>query len=124
MPEGITRTKIKEALEASGSNRQDALKLLITWAIRNPPLLLAMTKPHLKAIAASQIDHYLRRESGESTDDAGPDAFSRTAIDDIVESTRSPTDRRGKSTIPPPKSTERQASAMRKLAAAFTHKKK
>jgi len=123
MPEGIIRTKIKEALEATGSNRPDALKLLITWAVRTPALLLAMTKPHLKAIAGSHIDHYLRRESGESGDDTEPDTFTRTAIDDIVESSRSQ-DRRGKSAIPPPKSTERQASAMRKLAAAFTHKKK
>lgn len=126
MTDDLVRLKIKEALASSGGNRHDAHKLLITWAVRDPQLLLGITKPHLKAIAAGLIDHAMR-DKGEGRADNGPDNFTRSAIDDIVASASS--DRRGgdkrrNNNIPPPKSTERQASAMRKLAAAFTKKRK
>ncbi len=124
MPDSLMRAKIKEALAATGQNRHDAHKLLITWAVRDPALLLAMTKPHLKAIATGHIDHYLRAGEAVGGDDASPEKLSRTAIDDIVSSSRLPSDRRQNPAVPPPKSTERQASTMRKLAAAFTKKKK
>ncbi|MFA5041184.1 MAG: hypothetical protein WC464_06085 [Bdellovibrionales bacterium] len=124
MPESLMRAKIKEALIATGHNRHDAHKLLITWAVRDPALLLAMTKPHLKAIATGHIDHYLRQNVEESSEDAASEKLSRTAIDDIVATSRFPSDRRKNPAVPPPKSTDRQASAMRKLAAAFTRKKK
>ncbi len=125
MTDDNVRLKIKEALAAAGDNRHDAQKLLITWAVRDPQLLLGITKPHLKAIAAALIEHSLR-DKGEDKPDNGPDNFSRTAIDDIVASAA---DRRGSTkrrnaNVPPPKSTERQATTMRKLAAAFTKKKK
>lgn len=124
MPESLIREKIAEALVATGNNRHDALKLLLTWAVRDPSLLLAMTRPHLKGIAAGHIDHYLRHAKGKKTEDNSSDKISRTAIDDIVSSARSSDRRRGGASIPPPKSTERQASTMRKLAAAFTRKNK
>ena len=119
MPESLMRAKIKEALDATGQDRHDAHKLLITWAVRDPALLLAMTKPHLKAIAAGHIDHFLRLTSETESDDSS-EKLSRATINDIVASSR---DRRQKIAVPPPKSTERQASTMRKLAAAFTKKK-
>jgi len=126
MPESFMRVKIKEALAATGNNRHDAHKLLITWAIRDPALLLAMTRPHLKGIAAAHVDHYLRQKGERDADDDMPERISRTAIDDIVlhATSRMPTDKRRHTLLPPPKSTERQASTMRKLAAAFTKKKK
>ena len=124
MPDSLMRAKIKEALAAAGQNRHDAHKLLITWAVRDPALLLAMTKPHLKAIATGHIDHYLRAGEVVSGEDTSPEKLSRSAIDDIVSSSRLPSDRRQNPAVPPPKSTERQASTMRKLAAAFTKKKK
>ena len=126
MADSIVRAKIKEALIATGHNRHDAHKLLLTWAVRDPALLLSMTKPHLKAIAAGLVDHYVRQQSEKSGDDSGTDHPTRTAIDDIVASAtiRLPSDKRKNSPVPPPKSTERQASTMRKLAAAFTRKKK
>ncbi|MDE1901178.1 MAG: hypothetical protein KGI37_05985 [Alphaproteobacteria bacterium] len=118
--------KIKEALAATGNNRHDAHKLLITWAVRDPGLLLALTKPHLKAIATGVVDHYLRHNAEQASDDGEGDGLSRSAIDDIISSAamRLPRDKRKMPNIPPPKSTERQASTMRKLAAAFTKKKK
>ncbi len=126
MPDKILSLKIKEALIASGHNRHDAHKLLLTWAVRDPALLLSMTKPHLKAIAAGLVDHYVRQGGdGVAEEDASPDKLSRRTIDDIVSSgSRLPVDKRRNSPVPPPKSTERQASTMRKLAAAFTKKKK
>jgi hypothetical protein len=123
MPESLMRGKIKDALVATDCNRHDALKLLITWAVRDPALLLAMTKPHLKAIASGHIDHYLREAAKREPEDESSEKLSRTTIDDII-SSRSPSDRRRNAGLPPPKSTERQASTMRKLAAAFTRKKK
>ena len=53
MTDEYVRSKIAEALAASGKDKHDAQKLLITWAVRDAPLLLGMAKPHLKAIAAA-----------------------------------------------------------------------
>jgi hypothetical protein len=126
MTDDLVRIKIRDALAVSGNNRHDAQKLLITWAVRDQQLLLGLTKPHLKAIVAGFIDHALREQSAAGEGDHGPDHFSQTAIEDIVTSAKLnlPHDKRRKSNLPPPKATERQASTMRKLAAAFTKKKK
>ena len=126
MTDDLVRAKISDALAATDGNKHDAQKLLITWAVRDPQLLLGLTKPHLKAIVAGFIDHAVREKSSSGAGDSGPDNFSQTAIDDIVTSAKLnlPHDKRKKSTLPPPKSTERQASTMRKLAAAFTKKRK
>ena len=125
MTDSLINAKIKEALIATGNNRHDAHKLLLTWAVRDPALLLAMVKPHLKAIASGLIDHYLRSRKESSGEDNGPDHLSSSDINDIVSgaAARLPHDKRKGPALPPPKSTERQASTMRKLAAAFTKKK-
>src|SRR5271168_1821337 len=126
MTDEYVRAKISEAIAATGGNKHDAQKLLITWAVRDASLLLGMAKPHLKAIAAGLIDHAARAKTGAREKDSGPDHFSRTAIDDIVAgvSGKRGADKRAQRNIPPPKSTERQATTMRKLAAAFTKKGK
>lgn len=126
MVDDYIRLKIKEALASTDGNRHDAQKLLITWAVRDPVLLLGMAKPHLKAIAANLIEHSLRSKPATRSSDDGPDQLPRTAIDEIVMAAtlHVPLDKRKKQNLPPPKSTERQASTMRKLAAAFTKKKK
>jgi hypothetical protein len=124
MTDELLRAKLKDALAATDGDKHDAQKLVITWAVRDPQLLLAVTKPHLKAIVAGLVDHAARTK--DSPRDAGPDNFSRTAIDDIVASASKGQmgDKRRKSNVPPPKATERQANTMRKLAAAFTRNKK
>ena len=126
MTDEYVRTKIHEALAATGDDKHDAQKLLITWAVRDPSLLLGMTKPHLKAIAAALVDHALRSKGDSKTErgESGPDRFSKSEISDIITGASGPKDRRTPRNIPPPKETERQASTMRKLAAAFTRKKK
>jgi len=125
MPDSLLRDKITEALKAAGHNQRDAHKILITWAVRDPALLLAMTKPHLKAIAAGLVDYHVRHHD-VAVEDNGPDNLSRSSIDDILTNAaiRLPRDKRKAPNVPPPKSTERQATTMRKLAAAFTRKKK
>jgi len=123
MTDEYVRAKIKEAMAASGDDKHDAQKLLITWAVRDPTLLLGMAKPHLKAIATALVDH-AARSKGENRSDDGPDHFSQSEVDDIITGARGSKDRRMPRNVPPPKSTERQASTMRKLAAAFTRKKK
>ena len=125
MPESLIRAKIKEALLAADNNQRDAYKILITWAVRDPTLLLEMTKPHLRAIAAGLVDHHVRHAGGGS-EESGSDTLSRTTIDDIITSAalNLPHDKRKTPGLPPPKSTERQATTMRKLAAAFTRKKR
>jgi hypothetical protein len=126
MTDNLVRAKIRDALAATANDKHDAQKLLITWAVRDQQLLLGLTKPHLKAIVAAFIEHAMREKSSSGKGDTGPDNFPQTAIDDIVTSAKLnlPHDKRKKSNLPPPKSTERQASTMRKLAAAFTKKRK
>src|ERR1700722_13458247 len=83
MTDDLVRLKVLEALAATGNNRHDAQRLLITWAVRDPQLLLGMTKPHLKAIAAGLIEHATREKMPPSDDDG--ETISRTAIDDVVD---------------------------------------
>src|ERR1700735_3917910 len=116
MIDDYVRLKIREALVATDDNKHDAQKLLITWAVRDQTLLLGMAKPHLKAIAAALVDHAARSKS-DNRPDKGPDHFSKDEVDDIITNSASK-DRRSPRNVPPPKSTERQATAMRKLAAA------
>ena len=126
MSDEYVSAKIAEALAATDHNRHDAQKLLITWAVRDQALLLRMAKPHLKAIAAGLIEHAARVKESGGEPDNGPDTFSKTAIDDLVANATGGrvAEKRKNRNIPPPKSTERQASTMRRLAAAFTKKKK
>jgi hypothetical protein len=123
MIDDYVRVKIRDALAATGDDRHDAQKLLITWAVRDPSLLLGMTKPHLKAISAALIEHTMRNKN-DGSGDSGPDHFPQSTIDDMLAAGGKEKEMRKHTTLPPPKSTERQASTMRKLAAAFTRKKK
>lgn len=124
MTDDYVRARVEEALAATDGNRHDAQKLLITWAVRDSALLLGLAKPHLKAIAAALVEHATRNKGRGSSQEDGPDKLSRTAIDDIVASARDQRADKRNRNLPPPKSTERQASTMRRLAAAFTKKRK
>ncbi|MBV8548371.1 MAG: hypothetical protein JO126_02810 [Alphaproteobacteria bacterium] len=125
MTDTLLRHKIEEALTSAGGDKHDAQKLLITWAVRDPQLLLELTKPHLKAIASGHIDHAVRQKDAPAHNGGGGKSGGRTAIDDLVASAtmRVSGDKRRKSNLPPPKTTERQASAMRRIAEAFSKKK-
>jgi len=120
MTDQYVRTKIGEALAATGGDRRDAQKLLITWAVRDQSLLLGLTKTHLKAIIASQID-VATRPAKKQEDEEGNVYFTRGEIDKIIAS-RASNDKRSHK-VPPPKSSDRQASVMHQLAEAFISSK-
>ena len=117
MSEDYLRAKIKEAMDASCGERRDAQKLLITWAVRDPVLLLGLTKPHLKAIVAARIDQAGRPSKASG----GSDHFSKSDVDAIIASR--PLGEKRSPVVPPPKSSTRQASVMHQLAAAFRKRK-
>lgn len=119
MSDAYVLSKAKEALAATNGDKRDAQKLLITWAVRDPTLLLGLAKPHLKAIAAAQIAHAERPEKEQDDEDVH---FSKSDIDKMIASKHA-TDKRVHK-APPPKASERQASVMHQLAAAFKKKKK
>lgn len=109
-------TKVKEALKATNNDKQDAQRLLITWAVRDPQLLIGLTKPHLKAIVNSWIDNTQRavKKNGGSSRDV---RFSKEDIDKMIAS--SPKSGKRTHIAPPPKTSAKQASVMHQIAAAF-----
>jgi hypothetical protein len=64
MSEEYVIEKIKAAIAASGDNRSEAQRLLISWAVRDQTLLLGLSKPHLKAIASHAVE-FVARTGGE-----------------------------------------------------------
>ncbi len=117
MSEDYVTAKIHEALKATGGDKKDAQKLLVTWAVRDQVLLLGLAKPHLKAIVSARIDQAAR---GNKKDEEAGD-FKKN-IDSII-SDQSKGEKRRAVKVPPPKSSIRQASVMHQLAAAFKKKK-
>lgn len=120
MIDAYVQTKTKEALEATNGDKKDAQKLMITWAVRDQSLLLGLTKPHLKAIVSAQIDHAARPQKYEP-DEHHDVRFSKSDADKML-ATHMTTNKRSHK-VPPPKSSQRQASVMHQLAAAFKKKK-
>jgi len=114
--------KIKEAIKAAGGDKQDAQKLLITWAVRDQSLLLGLTKPHLKAIVNSWIGNAMRPQNKVADKTGEEIKFSNEEIGRMVAS--SPGSGKRSATVPPPKSSARQASMMHHIAAAFRKRKK
>ncbi len=116
MTEDYVVSKIHEALKATGDDKRDAQKLLITWAVRDQTLLLGLAKPHLRALISARIEEVCRagrKKKGEG----GPDRLDVS----MIEQTKG--EKRHVVKVPPPKTSERQASVMHHLAAAFKRKK-
>jgi hypothetical protein len=70
--------KVREALLASKGSRATAQKILMAWAVEDPQLLLGISKPFLKAIAAAAVERGIRRAGGGGTRSPQP-AAGRTA---------------------------------------------
>lgn len=119
MTEDYISLKIKEAMAASGNVKADAQKLLITWAVRDQKLLIAFSKPHLKGIVAARMEHELR--AVKKTGSAKATEFSPGDIDKMLAA--KPLGERRKVSVPPPKSSQRQANVMKQLAEAFKKKR-
>jgi hypothetical protein len=49
-------TRIKEALKLAKGNQARARQQIIAWAVEDPKLLFALTKPHLSGIVAYNIE--------------------------------------------------------------------
>ncbi len=109
--------KVKEALEATGNNKRDAQKLLVTWAVRDQQLLLGFAKPHLKGLVADKVGDILNKEKKKSSG-----KLNKKEIEAIAKEHGTKNEKRKHSKVPPPKSSARQASVMHKLAAAFKGK--
>jgi len=119
MTESYVTAKIKEAIEISSGDKHAAQKLLVTWAVRDQALLIGISKPHLKAIISARIDHAMRSPKKAAGGDSAH--FSKKEIDAIIASKPLGEKRSGPS-VPPPKSSARQASAIHQLVAAFKRK--
>lgn len=116
MSDKYVTAKIREALEATNHDTRDAQKLVITWAMRDMPLLLGLAKPHLKALTLARIDEEQRKGIKKSARPTPKD------IETIVMG-HTKGEKRKPVNVPPPKSSKRQASVMHALAAAFKKKK-
>lgn len=114
MSDSYVTAKIREALKATGNDVHDAQKLIITWAVRDQPLLLGLAKPHLKSLALARIDEVNRR-AGELgvTSDKETEAI-------ILGHTSG--EKRNATLVPPPKASKQQAFVMRLLASIFRRK--
>ncbi|WP_448202972.1 hypothetical protein [Azospirillum sp. sgz302134] len=56
--------KVRDALMAAKGSRATAQKLLMAWAVEDPQLLLGISQPFLKAIAAAAVERGARQGSG------------------------------------------------------------
>ena len=124
--------KVREAITAGKGSRTQAQRLLMAWAAADPNLLLALTKPYLKAIVGGAVQ---RASRGMHLVDDPPEPVAKAAakapppaaaLDALVE-------RMGaRFAMQPPilngapvraKGTAKQASAVKALATAYLHKK-
>lgn len=119
MTDAYVNAKILEALEATGGDKHDAQKLLITWAMRDQQLLLGFAKPHLKDLIASRIGASFKKINRK-----GPEEKSLFAgeIDFLMERKTGGEKRSPLKLARPPKESSRQASVMHHIAAAFKKK--
>ncbi len=119
MTDAYVNAKTKEALKATGNDKKDAQKLLITWAVRDQQLLLGFAKPHLKALVSTRIEQLSRKS--KKGKEKGSDSFSKKDLDAMIEG-HTKGEKRSHGKVPPPKSSIRQASIMQQIAAAFKKK--
>jgi hypothetical protein len=74
---------VREALLAAKGSPSVAQKLLITWAVKDPDLLLGMAQPFLKAIAGAAVARTGRRTATPRP--AGPGGtLSREALERVL----------------------------------------
>ena len=84
MSDSYVDGKVREALLAAKGSPSVAQQLLITWAVKDPNLLLGMAQPFLKAIAGAAVARAGRRSSAPARP-AGPSgALSREALERVL----------------------------------------
>lgn len=82
MNESYVDGKVREALQAAKGSPAVAQKLLISWAAKDPDLLLGMAQPFLKAIAGAAVAR-AGRGSGRAPKASGG-ALSREALEQVL----------------------------------------
>ncbi len=114
MSDSYVTAKIREALKVTNNDVHDAQKLIITWAVRDQPLLLGLAKPHLKALALARIDDVNRRagELGSTSDEEV----------NVIILGHTEGEKRMPTAVLPPKSSKRQATMMKMLCKVFSRK--
>lgn len=120
MTDAYVNAKILEALEATGGDKHDAQKLLITWAIRDQQLLLGFAKPHLKELIAARIGESFKKMRRQSKQ--GEKSLFASEIDFLMERKTGGEKRSHPKGFPSRKTSLRQASVMQHIAAAFKKK--
>ena len=60
------KAAVHAALE-NGQTRMEAQRILLSQALRDPALLIALTKPHLKAIVSHALDRFAGKAVSGST---------------------------------------------------------
>lgn len=84
MSDSYVEGKVREALLAAKGSPSVAQKLLITWAVKDPDLLLGMAQPFLKAIAGAAVARAGRRAATPARP-AGPGGtLSREALERVL----------------------------------------
>lgn len=81
MSDSYVDGKVREALQAAKGSPSVAQKLLITWAVKDPELLLGMAQPFLKAIAGAAVARAGRRSSAPKP---ASGALSREALERVL----------------------------------------
>ena len=118
MSDHYVDSKINEALKATNGDEKDAVKLIITWAVRDQALLLGLAKPELKNLASERVHAALRSTKKGSTAPAHPKENKEAIVFAAGKG-----EKRQPVKVPPPKTSERQASVMHQLVAAFKKQK-
>lgn len=76
MPQTYLENRISEALKKSKGSQTKARQLLMSMAIEDDQLLLALTKPHLNALVAHAIGHFAdvvkNKKADKKEDDLPP----------------------------------------------------
>ncbi|MCL2469231.1 MAG: hypothetical protein FWF24_03250 [Alphaproteobacteria bacterium] len=115
MSDDYVAAKVKEALEAVSGVQKDAVKLLLTWAVRDQALLIGLAKPHLKAEVTARVHAFVKAQKYEGEEEQQPlGAFSFPSAKG---------ERRHHPTTPPPKASDNHVSVMNQIAQAFKKKK-
>jgi hypothetical protein len=113
MTDSYVTSKIKEALKVTHDDVGDAVKLLVTWAVRDQSLLLGFTKTTLKEIVQERVAQQVKAGKKSDTSQnrsSGAIVFPQKG------------DKRTTVAVPPPKTSKHQETVMQQIVAAFKKK--
>ncbi len=122
MAKDYARTKALEALEATGSNRQEAALLLRVWAESDDKLKSALVGPFLNNLCALAVQRAMSSSAARrkpSSKRARPKDNAATLLEAISKNGAQTMSSTRSSAPPPPAGSARHKQAVTLLAAAF-----